>query len=125
MLSLRACPTYVEMRLISVWVLLTACLASTGACLAQPVLAPADPRDGYERADYETATAALDMSTGKRLDLVARAASPPLGLPALANLPSAAEVDLGRALFFDRRLSANATLSCGMCHVPEQGFAQQ
>jgi cytochrome c peroxidase len=33
-------------------------------------------------------------------------------------------VDLGRALFFDRRLSANGTLSCGMCHVPEQGFTQ-
>ncbi|MGD9835673.1 MAG: cytochrome-c peroxidase, partial [Piscinibacter sp.] len=25
-------------------------------------------------------------------------------------------------LFFDRRLSANGTLSCAMCHVPEQGF---
>ena len=33
-------------------------------------------------------------------------------------------VDLGRKLFFDRRLSFNATLSCGMCHVPEQGFTQ-
>jgi cytochrome c peroxidase len=26
------------------------------------------------------------------------------------------------ALFMDRRLSHNNTLSCGMCHVPEQGF---
>ena len=36
----------------------------------------------------------------------------------------AEEVNLGRTLFFDRRLSANANLSCGMCHVPEQGFTQ-
>ena len=33
-------------------------------------------------------------------------------------------MDLGRKLFFDRRLSFNGTLSCGMCHVPEQGFTQ-
>ena len=44
-----------------------------------------------------------------------------LGLPALKP-PPAAQVVLGRQLFFDRRLSANGTLSCAMCHVPEQGF---
>jgi cytochrome c peroxidase len=27
-------------------------------------------------------------------------------------------------MFFDRRLSFNGTLSCAMCHVPEQGFTQ-
>ncbi len=54
-----------------------------------------------------------------------RAAEPPLGLPALLDpQPTKAAVDLGRKLFFDRRLSFNATLSCGMCHVPEQGFTQ-
>lgn len=53
------------------------------------------------------------------------AAEPPLGLPVLAEPPpSKASVDLGRRLFFDRRLSFNGTLSCGMCHVPEQGFTQ-
>lgn len=31
-------------------------------------------------------------------------------------------VALGRKLFMDRRLSPNDTMSCGMCHVPEQGF---
>ena len=51
---------------------------------------------------------------------------PPLGLPALPfpadNPPTAAKVELGRKLFFDRRLSFNGTMSCAMCHVPEQGF---
>lgn len=32
-------------------------------------------------------------------------------------------VELGRKLFFDRRLSFNGTMSCAMCHVPEEGFA--
>ena len=59
-----------------------------------------------------------------RADLAALAANPPLGLPPLADPPTSARIDLGRRLFFDRRLSANDTLSCGMCHVPEQAFTQ-
>jgi cytochrome c peroxidase len=51
----------------------------------------------------------------------------PLGLPPLparADIPRhAAAIDLGRQLFLDRRLSANDSMSCAMCHVPEQGFA--
>jgi cytochrome c peroxidase len=48
-----------------------------------------------------------------------------LGLP---PLPAAAQdtperIELGRKLFFDRRLSFNGTMSCAMCHVPEEGFA--
>jgi cytochrome c peroxidase len=38
------------------------------------------------------------------------------------NPPTAAKIRLGRKLFLDRRLSRNGTLSCAMCHVPEQGF---
>jgi cytochrome c peroxidase len=51
---------------------------------------------------------------------------PPLGLPPVpipeGNPPTAAKIRLGRKLFLDRRLSRNGTLSCAMCHVPEQGF---
>lgn len=50
----------------------------------------------------------------------------PLGLPQLpvppGNPMTPARIDLGRKLFMDRRLSHNRTLSCAMCHVPEQGF---
>lgn len=47
-----------------------------------------------------------------------------LGLPVLtpATVATPALVVLGRKLFFDRRLSPNGTMSCAMCHVPEQGF---
>ena len=51
-----------------------------------------------------------------------------LGLPAIvvpADNPMTVEkIALGRKLFMDRRLSPNNTLSCAMCHVPEQGFTQ-
>ena len=30
---------------------------------------------------------------------------------------------LGRVLFYDKKLSANGTVSCGTCHEPEHGFA--
>lgn len=57
---------------------------------------------------------------------VARIEAPPLGLPPVPvpgdALPTAAEVRLGRALFFDRRLSRDGNMSCAMCHIPEQGF---
>lgn len=58
---------------------------------------------------------------------VSPALPPDLGLPPLPEVQGAvasqAAIDLGRKLFMDRRLSSNNTLSCAMCHVPEQGFA--
>lgn len=50
----------------------------------------------------------------------------PLGLPpvpARYSSVSTAKVELGRKLFFDRRLSFNNTLSCAMCHLKEDAFA--
>jgi cytochrome c peroxidase len=50
----------------------------------------------------------------------------PPGLPAPLvpedNPMSAAKVELGRRLFYDRRLSGNATQSCGSCHQPSLAF---
>ena len=58
---------------------------------------------------------------------VARSIAGHSGLPQLHALKRAhlapAAVTLGRKIFFDRRLSLNGTISCGMCHVPEQAFA--
>ena len=69
------------------------------------------------------APAAAGAGSGADGALTIRA---PLGLPAVPfpphNPPTAAKVELGRKLFFDRRLSFTGTMSCAMCHVPEQGF---
>jgi len=49
-------------------------------------------------------------------------------LPPLAADPSnrwaddSAAASLGRALFFDTRLSANGKVSCGSCHLPDREF---
>ncbi len=43
-------------------------------------------------------------------------------LPPL-TLQSKAKIELGRMLFFDRRLSGDGTMSCAVCHIPEQAFS--
>lgn len=52
---------------------------------------------------------------------------PPLGLPPIIwpadNPYSKARVELGNALFFDPRLSANGRVSCATCHPPDHAFA--
>lgn len=35
-----------------------------------------------------------------------------------------AKIELGRQLYFDPRLSADATVSCASCHDPDEGFAR-
>src|SRR3954470_19463089 len=52
--------------------------------------------------------------------------TPPLGLDNLDNQPSAVapeRVRLGRWLFYDTRLSADGTVSCATCHVPDLAFS--
>jgi cytochrome c peroxidase len=47
----------------------------------------------------------------------------PLGLPPLPVPPADPSVAaLGKKLFFERRLSINDTMSCGMCHIEAQAF---
>ncbi len=76
--------------------------------------------------EEETAVAVRAAPSREQVDPTGLPLHPPLGLPAVPvpadNPITAAKVALGRKLFFDRRLSRNDTISCGMCHVPEQGF---
>jgi len=37
--------------------------------------------------------------------------------------PSKAEIDLGKQLFFEKRISKNMNLSCATCHIPEKGYS--
>jgi len=59
------------------------------------------------------------------------AVSLPKGLPADLweilippdNAVTPEKVELGRRLYYDKRLSADGTVSCATCHDPEKGFA--
>jgi cytochrome c peroxidase len=82
-----------------------------------------------EAPDYPPFSRVVPATGGDPAPLMDYIEQPPLGLPAMAipqrNPLTADKIALGRKLFFDRRLSFNGTLSCGMCHVPEQGFTQR
>ena len=86
-----------------------------------------DNKQNYQQADYQTHSLALEQRKGKAAKLIDLALKPPLGLPPLSlpkdNPLTSAKIELGRKLFYDRRLSLNNTFSCAMCHIPEQGFS--
>jgi cytochrome c peroxidase len=85
-----------------------------------------DDKFAYDSADYQTHSLAMKERQGKAIDLLALAKKPMLGLPPMPvpknNPLTSAKINLGRKLFYDRRLSLNKTFSCAMCHIPEQGF---
>jgi cytochrome c peroxidase len=102
------------------------------------LIAGAWPMVSMVRGEPEVSPTSVDSEPGaehipngaphdRDLRALDRIERPPLGLPAVPidtdDPPTTAKIALGRRLFLDRRLSVNGTLSCAMCHVPEQGFA--
>ncbi len=87
---------------------------------------PGDVKEGFKSKDYRTQSRSLLDRRGKKQDLILILKNPPLGLPPVPipanNIPTRSQIDLGRTLFFDKRLSINNTVSCAVCHIPEQGF---
>ena len=100
--------------------------ASAQSAQRQALRGPGDFKQGYEGPDYQTNAQSLQQRRGVYANLQAYVGAPPLGLPPIpataGNPITPAKIKLGRLLFFDRRLSHNNTISCAMCHVPEQGF---
>lgn len=94
---------------------------------AETLYQAGDNKQNYQQGDYQTRSLALEQRQGRPARLIDFAQKPPLGLPKLPvpkdNPLTPAKIELGRKLFFDRRLSLNNTFSCAMCHIPEQGFS--
>ena len=69
----------------------------------------------------------LGSYEGKPADLMSILSTQQLGLPPVkipeSNPISLKKINLGRKLFFERRLSFNDTVSCAICHIPQQGFS--
>ena len=91
-----------------------------------PSLRGGDERGDYTSSQFTTRSRALTARDAVPADLLAHLRAGQLGLPNIqalnGPLPTAAQIQLGRQLFFDRRLSHNDTLSCASCHVPDQGY---
>src|SRR5690348_4965738 len=59
-----------------------------------------------------------------RLLLLAALAAPYMPAPA-ENPSTPAKIDLGRRLFFERRLSRDGSVSCATCHDPQRAFTDE
>jgi len=96
------------------------------AFASAPDLAPAGSVDA--NVPLDPAACGEDPAGWAKRALV-RSTSPQLGLSPVPhpadNPPSEEKIELGRKIFFDRRLSINNTMSCAMCHVPEQAFVNR
>ena len=57
------------------------------------------------------------------------ATSVPVGLPPLPvpddNAMTADKIELGKLLYFDKRLSKDGTIACATCHDPNKGWAER
>ncbi|GAA4493976.1 cytochrome c peroxidase [Hymenobacter ginsengisoli] len=73
--------------------------------------------------------ASASCSKVASLELAVPGTEQPANFPAMVynlakNPPSAAAFELGKALFYDKRLSHDGTVSCGSCHQVAAAFAQ-
>ncbi|MFK7794190.1 MAG: cytochrome-c peroxidase [Gammaproteobacteria bacterium] len=93
----------------------------------EAIFGPGDRKHGYDQETYVTNSLSVTARKGKLANLLQFVDQAPLGLPKMqiptGNPITEEKISLGRRLFFDRRLSLNDTFSCAICHIPEQGYA--
>lgn len=118
----------------------TALLAAS-ALLASGCTTPAQPppsgapsavsaASGTPPSGAPTSTLPAGLSDGSATAKGADFITVPKGLPTDLNVPSdnpltKEKVELGRALYFDKRLSGDGTISCASCHDPKKGWTDQ
>ena len=104
----------------------TQIIKTSSASSKSQLAEPGDYREGYTSKEFVSKTKSLRRS-GKPADLLKIAQTRQLGLPELKlkdnQTLTQGKIQLGRKMFFDRRLSHTDTISCAICHVAEMGFA--
>ncbi|MBJ20124.1 MAG: photosynthetic protein synthase I [Deltaproteobacteria bacterium] len=68
-------------------------------------------------------TLATCVVLGLLMSAAATAGPRPLAPLPKVKMPSKAKVEVGKLMFFEKRLSGDADRSCADCHIPEQGWA--
>jgi len=89
--------------------------------MEEPADEPADEPAG-DAQESESAEASAPADASASLPVI------PLGLPELKipddNPMTPEKVELGRLLYFDKRVSRDGTLSCATCHDPEMAWTE-
>ncbi len=116
----------------SLWMAMAVTLAlgcapadSTSKTDKPEVNSPAQP---VEQPTDETAPAADEKPAETAVEQVAMVIEVPLGLPEVPvpadNPMTPAKVELGKMLYFDKRLSKDGSNSCATCHDPTKAWAE-
>src|SRR4051812_48167181 len=87
--------------------------------LLEPALAPAAPRAAEAPAAAQEAAAPAEAEVQSAYKKIQSAF---VDLDKNLYPGTGAQVELGRQLFFDPRLSTNGKMSCASCHQPERGW---
>lgn len=101
--------------------------ASVFVCLAAGLLA-------CERKPAPILAPSPSPTAAKKLDFAPKPAEGapfvkvPLGLDTNLNIPAddpltPEKIELGRLLYFDKRISSDSSISCATCHDPQQGWS--
>jgi cytochrome c peroxidase len=121
-----------RLRLTSLLILVFTCSLSGSASAERPVvLGEADLTGGIPGSGPLT-LAEIKEWLSKPENHEVLDVTLPLGLrtgqsqiKGLAENPlTVAKIELGRQLYFDTRLSADGTVSCGSCHHPQEGYSR-
>lgn len=93
---------------------------------SERAVALVDPRRGFE-SGTDPSGFFSDEEVSRILSLSPEGGAELPEVPSNAHADDEAAATLGQFLFFDTRLSADGSVACASCHVPDQGFgdAQQ
>ena len=113
--------------LVSLCVLVL-CVLATGCQPSPPPAAPPATQGAGEAAAEAPADQPATAPDQPAAEPVAFEIKVPLGLPALPvpedNPMTAEKVELGKLLYFDKRMSKDGTVSCATCHDPQMAWTE-
>lgn len=116
-------------RLLSAALIAASALGATG-CTQPSTPPPTTTVTAPSAAASPVAAAPAGLSDGTTPAKGADFIIVPKGLPTDLNVPAEnpltkEKVELGKMLYFDKRLSADGTISCATCHDPKKGWTDQ
>lgn len=103
--------------------------ATAKSASAKAAVAPAKPEsDAAKAAQPAKAPIELAQATAPKVESPAAVGEVPLGLPAISipsdNPMTPEKIELGKMLYFDKRVSKDGSVSCATCHDPTMAWTE-